>query len=124
MLLALLAACACASGVAAHQLGGSAVPCVASAPPDHLIVYVSVGDSVVLHARPRGRVVARLGDRTGFGSPRAFGVVEIRNDRWLGVSVAGLGDHRLGWIDARAGGLRYARTRLEIDVELSARRLV
>jgi L,D-transpeptidase catalytic domain len=124
MLLALLAACACASGAAAHQLGGSAVPRVASAPPDHLIAYVSAGDSVALHARPRGRVVARLGDRTGFGSPRALGVVEIRNDRWLGVSVAGLGDHRLGWIDARAGGLRYARTRLEIDVELSARRLV
>ena len=50
--------------------------------------------------------------------------MKVRDGRWLGVTVTGLGDHRLGWIDVRAGGLRFARTRLEIDVDLSTRRLV
>ena len=36
-------------------------------------------------------------------------------------AVAG---NRVVWVDARAGGLHYARTRLEIDVDLSDRTLV
>lgn len=114
MLLGLVAACVCAPVVNARP----------SASPGHLIAYVRAGHSVAVRGRPFGAVFERLGARTQFGSRRAFGVVRIRDRRWLGITVAGLGDHRLGWIDLRGGALRLARTRLEIDVELSARRLV
>ena len=120
-----MVACAFAPTASAHlQAGALAARAARPAAAHHLIVYVRAGARVAVHARPFGAVIERLGARTEFGSRRALGVVRARSDRWLGVSVAGLGDHRLGWIDARAGGLRFARTRLEIDVDLSARRLV
>ncbi|MFY9577845.1 MAG: L,D-transpeptidase, partial [Gaiellaceae bacterium] len=59
-----------------------------------------------------------------FGSPRALGVVTTRSGRWLGVTDPTLGNGRLGWIDARAGGVHYSRTRLELEVDLSSRTLV
>ena len=93
-----------------------------AAAPTHLIAYAR--SSVALRGRPFGRVIERLGVRTQFGSPRAFGVVRIRNGRWLAVTEPGLGNHRLGWIDARRGGLRYAHTRTELDVDLSSRTLI
>jgi hypothetical protein len=85
----------------------------------HLIAYVRSG--VALRARPGGRVVERLSTRTSFGSPQALSVVRSRRGRWLAVSTPELGNGRLGWVDARAGGLRFARTQLEIDVDLSQR---
>jgi hypothetical protein len=87
-------------------------------------VSVDRGRSLAVHGRPFGRILERLGARTEFGSRRTLSVVRIRDGRWLGVTVAGLDDHRLGWIDLHRGGFRLARTRLEIDVELSTRRLV
>ena len=93
-------------------------------PPAHVIAYVRPGMAVALRNRPFGRVVERVGSRTPFGSPRALAVVRTRGSRWLGVSDPALGNNRLGWLDARAGGLRYARTALELDVDLSSRTLV
>jgi len=89
-------------------------------PTGHLIAYVR--SDVALRARPGGRVLEHVSARTSFGSPQALSVVRSRHGRWLAVSTPGLGNGRLGWVDARAGGLRYARTRLEIDVDLSQRR--
>ena len=77
-----------------------------------------------MRARPGGRVVGRLATRTPFGSPQALGVLRTRRGRWLGVTTPELGNGRLGWIDARAGGLRFARTRLALDVHLSRRTAV
>ena len=88
-------------------------------PSGHLIAYVRSG--VALRARPGGRVVERLSARTSFGSPQALSVVRSRRGRWLGVSTPELGNGRLAWVDARGGGLRFARTRLELDVDLSQR---
>jgi lipoprotein-anchoring transpeptidase ErfK/SrfK len=39
------------------------------------------------------------------------------------VTEAAVGGNRVVWVDARAGGLRYSRTPLELDVDLSARTL-
>ena len=97
-------------------------PPVQARPSGHLIAYVR--SPVALRARPDGRVVERLSARTSFGSPQALSVVRSRRGRWLGVSTPELGNGRLGWVDARAGGLRFARTRLELDVDLSQRRVV
>jgi lipoprotein-anchoring transpeptidase ErfK/SrfK len=68
-------------------------------------------------------VLARVGDTTPFGSRRALAVVGTRRGRWLAVTEAGVGHNRTVWVDARGGGLRYARTKLELVVDLSARTL-
>ncbi|HWJ32441.1 MAG TPA: L,D-transpeptidase [Gaiellaceae bacterium] len=91
--------------------------------PAHLIARVRSGSVVALRGRPFGPVVARVGAVTRFGSQRALGVVSTQRGRWLAVTEAGVGANRVVWVDARAGGLRYARTRLEVDVDLSQRTL-
>jgi len=93
-------------------------------PAGHLIAEVRPGQSLALHSRPFGPVLARVGPRTSFGSPRALGVVATRHGRWLAVTEAGVGNNRSVWVDARAGGLRYERTPLEVDIDLSTRTLV
>jgi len=50
--------------------------------------------------------------------------VATRHGRWLAVTEAGVGNNRSVWVDARAGGLRYERTPLEVDIDLSTRTLV
>jgi hypothetical protein len=92
--------------------------------PAHVIAYVQPGRALALRSRPFGPVVTRVGSITRFGSPRALGVVATHRGRWLGVTEAGIGDNRAVWIDARAGGLRYVRTGLELVVDLSSRTLV
>lgn len=92
-------------------------------PPAHVIVHVRSGNLVALRSRPAGTVVARVGSVTRFGSERALSVVTTRRGRWLAVTEAGVGGNRAVWVDARAGGLRYSRTPLEVDVDLSDRML-
>ena len=91
--------------------------------PAHLIARIRSGSVVALRSRPFGPVVARVGAVTRFGSQRALSVVSTQGGRWLAVTEAGVGANRVVWVDARAGGLRYARTRLEVDVDLSQRTL-
>jgi hypothetical protein len=91
-------------------------------PAGHLVARVPAGETVVVRDRPRGRVVARLGARTEFGSPQALGVLE-RDDGWLGVSTTALPNERLGWIDPRAERLGYERTPIELRADLSGRTL-
>jgi lipoprotein-anchoring transpeptidase ErfK/SrfK len=40
------------------------------------------------------------------------------------VTTPELANGRLAWVDARAGGLRYARTRMTLELDLSARTMV
>lgn len=103
---------------------------VAAAPPPtpqpepaNVIAHVRSGSVVALRARPFGPVVARVGAVTRFGSPRALAVVGTRRGRWLAVTEAGVGGNRVVWLDAKAGGLRYSRTPLELEVDLSDRTL-
>jgi hypothetical protein len=124
MLVGLLVACACAPVASAHVSARAGGLRAVESGPGHVIAYVRAGHSVAVHASPDGSVVERLGARTQFGSRRALGVVRVRSGGWLGVSIAGLGDGRLGWVDARGAGLRFARTQLELDVDLSSRTLV
>jgi L,D-transpeptidase catalytic domain len=119
-LLALV--CALAPATAGGHVRSKASRRTSAPAPAHLIAYVR--SQVTVRGRPFGRVLERLGPRTPFGSRRALAVVRVRSDRWLGVTDPGLGNHRLGWIDARAGGLRYAQTQLELDVDLSSRTIV
>src|SRR2546429_9895091 len=77
--------------------------------PAHLIARVRSGSVVALHARPFGRVVARVGARTRFGSRRALGVLGSRRGRWLAVTEAGVGGDPGVWGGARASGPPSAR---------------
>jgi hypothetical protein len=86
----------------------------------YLVAAPAPGHELVLRAAPGGRVVARVGARTVFGTPLALGVVE-RRGRWLGVTTDALPNGRLGWIDARSAHVRAVATSLR--VELSRRRL-
>lgn len=91
--------------------------------PAHVIAHVRPGGVVALRARPFGPVVARVGAVTSFGSRRTLGVVATERGRWLAVTEPGVEGNRVVWVDARAGGLRYSRTALELDVDLSDRTL-
>jgi L,D-transpeptidase catalytic domain len=92
-------------------------------PTTHVIAEVRPGRSLALRTRPNGPVLARVGATTPFGSQRALAVLQSRRGRWLAVTEAGVGHNRVVWIDARAGGLRYAHTPLELVVDLSDRTL-
>ena len=92
--------------------------------PAHVIAEVRPGHALALRSRPFGPVIARVGSRTQFGSPRALSVVAARHGRWLAVTEAGVGNNRVVWVDAKSGGLRYAHTRFELDLDLSSRSLI
>lgn len=123
--IAFLLACALAPTAGAQILmpGPSSSWIRETAPPAHVIAYVRPGRAVELRSRPSGSVVARVGSRTPFGSQRALGVMTTKRGRWLAVTEAGVGGNRVVWVDARAGGFRYARTRVELRVDLSSRTL-
>jgi lipoprotein-anchoring transpeptidase ErfK/SrfK len=92
--------------------------------PAHVIAEVRPGHALALRSRPFGPVLARVGSTTPFGSPRALSVIATRHGRWLAVTEAGVGNNRVVWVDAKSRALRYARTRFELDVDLSSRSLI
>jgi lipoprotein-anchoring transpeptidase ErfK/SrfK len=94
-----------------------------AADPGFAVVRPASRKGIVVRARPGGRVVARLGARTEFGSPTTLGVVKTRGP-WLGVVTTHLPNGRLGWVDRTETRLALSRTRVSITVDLSARRLV
>jgi lipoprotein-anchoring transpeptidase ErfK/SrfK len=74
-----------------------------------------------LRAAPGGRVVAWLGRRTEFGSPRVLAVVG-RRAGWLAVLASERRNGQRGWIPA--GAARVGGTDIAVVVDRSARRLV
>ena len=65
-------------------------------------------------------MIARLGDRTEFGSPVALTVVK-RHGHWAGVPSPLLGNGRLGWVDTHSRSLEHRATDVRIVVNLSRR---
>ncbi len=92
-------------------------------PDGFLTAAVRRGRSLTLYARPGGRVVARLGTETEFGSPQTLAVVE-RRGRWLAVLTPALPNGDVGWVRLGDRSLRLGRTSLSITIDLSRRRLV
>jgi lipoprotein-anchoring transpeptidase ErfK/SrfK len=80
-----------------------------------------VRPAIVLRTAPGGRVIARLRNRTEFGSPLVLGVA-ARRGRWVGVISSALPNGRLGWV-ARAS-VRTVAAPMSITVSLSRKRLV
>jgi hypothetical protein len=85
-----------------------------------LAVRVPPGNQVTLRARPGGRILARVGARTEFGSPQTLAVAFRKGD-WLAVRSPALGNTQLGWV--RAAPLRLLRRPVELEVDLSRREL-
>jgi L,D-transpeptidase catalytic domain len=92
-------------------------------PEAYLVLRPAPGHELILHASPGGAVLARLHERTEFGSPQTVAVVHKRG-RWLGVVTTHVPNGTLAWVDSKGGGLRFGRTRLNLVVDLSARKLV
>jgi lipoprotein-anchoring transpeptidase ErfK/SrfK len=91
--------------------------------PRFAVARPAGGQVLVVRSRPGGNVVARLGERTQFGSPQTVGVVRTRG-RWLGIVTTHLPNGQLGWVDPRESRVRLSRTRMSLVLDLSARRLV
>jgi hypothetical protein len=88
--------------------------------PGTLVAYVRAGRVVAVRSAPGGPVVARLSSQTEFGSPRTFAVTRAGDG--LHVITAELPNGRTGWVDAPRA-LSLTRTRVTLDVDLSARLL-
>ena len=107
-----------------RQLSTSAsAPAKARPAPPSFVVVRPAGRRLVVRSRPGGDVVTTLRQRTEFGSPQTVGVVRTRG-RWLGVVTTHLPNGRLGWIDPLESPVRLSRTRMNLVLDLSARRLV
>jgi hypothetical protein len=89
----------------------------------YLVLRPAPGHRLVLRSSPGGPVIARLGERTEFGSLQTVAVARKRG-RWVGVVTTHAANGRLGWVDTRAGRPRYSRTRLNLVLDLSDRQLV
>lgn len=75
---------------------------------------------VLLRSSPGGRILARIGTRTEFGSRTVLGVVG-RRPGWLRVVATERPNGERGWIPGRSA--RLSGTDLAIHVDRSARRL-
>jgi lipoprotein-anchoring transpeptidase ErfK/SrfK len=78
------------------------------------------GTTVALRNRPGGRVLAKIGARTEFGSPQTLAVVARQGD-WVGVLSPALENSQVGW--ARTRQVKLLESPLKLDVDLSERRL-
>ena len=88
-----------------------------------LVARVWPGRAVAVRSAPGGAVVARLSARTEFGSPRTFAVTRRLSGHRYAVVTTVLPNGRTGWVDAGPGALSLTRTRVTLDVDLSARLL-
>jgi lipoprotein-anchoring transpeptidase ErfK/SrfK len=88
-----------------------------------LVARVRPGRVIAVRSAPDGAVVARLSARTEFGSPRTFAVTRELPGRKYAVITTALPNGRTGWIEAGLRALSLTRTRVTLDVDLSARLL-
>jgi hypothetical protein len=86
------------------------------------LARVRPGETVTLRARPRGRVLERLGAETEFNSPRTLFVAEHRRG-WLGVPAASLPNGALGWIHDDPDKLMTFASSYWLTADLAARRV-
>jgi lipoprotein-anchoring transpeptidase ErfK/SrfK len=106
-----------------HQVAPPAKPKTSPRVPEQIHEFaarVPKGTTVALRDRPGGRVLAKVGARTEFGSPQTLALVAGRGD-WAAVLSSELENSQVGW--ARVRQLQLVESPLVLDVDLSARRL-
>jgi hypothetical protein len=99
-----------------HALGGERRAAAVT------VEQVKTGGKVNLHARPNGRVIARVGSRTDFGSPQTLSVA-ARRGSWLGVINEDVSNGTLAWVKAPGRALESRRTDVVLRVNLERKRL-
>jgi lipoprotein-anchoring transpeptidase ErfK/SrfK len=92
----------------------------AAEPPRGRFTTARVVRRTTLRAAPSGRVLARIGRETEFGSPRVLAVTG-RREGWLRVTVSERANGEHGWI--RAAAAREGSTNVWIRVDRSRREL-
>jgi lipoprotein-anchoring transpeptidase ErfK/SrfK len=85
-----------------------------------LAARIPPAKKVALRANPGGRILARIGARTEFGSPQTLGVAFRRGD-WIAVRSPALRNRQVGWVPADT--VRLLKRSVRIDVDLSERTL-
>jgi L,D-transpeptidase catalytic domain len=114
--------------VEAFRAGVPLPPIQLKPPPDRIkgrsfpIAQVRPGYRVALRSSPGGPVIARLDDRTEFGSARFFWIERVRG-AWLGVPAPELSNGQLGWIRDDRFALDITQTHFWITADVSAREL-
>ena len=117
---ALVVLAGCGGGTAAHTAAAPSPFVPAPNKPHHeagpegRYKTAQVLRRTALRAAPGGRVVARIGRTTEFGSDRVLGVTG-RHGGWLRVVAAERRNGRAAWI--RAGAVRVGATDVSITVD-------
>jgi L,D-transpeptidase catalytic domain len=87
--------------------------------PSFPIATVRAGHRIALHASPGGSVFKQVGDRTEFGSTRAYWIERVKGP-WFGVPTPDLPNGRLAWIRDDRSDLIIERTHFWIRADLSS----
>ena len=90
--------------------------------PSFSVARVKAGRAVELRSKPGGRVLAKVGSTTQFGSATTLAVA-ARRGRWLGMTSTDLPNGKLGWVKAGSPSLQAHRTHISLRIDLSRRRL-
>src|SRR4051794_667218 len=90
--------------------------------PSFPIATLVAGHRIALHTSPAGTVFKQVGDRTEFGSTRAYWIERVRGG-WFGVPTPDLPNGRLAWIRDDRSDLTISQTHFWITAVLSAHRL-
>jgi hypothetical protein len=90
--------------------------------PAFEIAHVRKGARVDLESEPGGPIVARLADKTEFGSPASFSVVATKPG-WLGVTAPEMPNGDLAWIARDPRKVDVYWTRWSIHADLGGRTL-
>lgn len=105
------------TGDATSEREPMAVP---TGPAGSPVVQVREGRSVAILDSPGGKLVAKQGDETEFGSPTVFSV-QRQKGRWLGISTQLVPNGQLGWIRDGSRDLRAGSVDHSVLVDLSER---
>jgi hypothetical protein len=65
--------------------------------PAFPIATLVAGHRIALHTSPAGTVFKQVGDRTEFGSTRAYWIERVKGS-WFGVPTPDLPNGRFAWI--------------------------
>jgi L,D-transpeptidase catalytic domain len=90
--------------------------------PAFQIAHLREGARVDLESAPNGPIVAKLGDKTEFGSQVSFSVVET-NPGWLGVTAPEMPNGQIGWIARDPSKVDVYWTRYSLHADLDGRSL-
>lgn len=86
----------------------------------YALAQVRAGEKIEIVDSPGGKVVARLGSRTEFDSPRVLPVLDP-GKHWLGVAAPELGNGAVGWLRYDPDELALGDTQISLRVDLSER---